>query len=128
MLFYPTTLNLTRFLTNDAPKLKEDEHDIRVISVVDAWKHSDSRCKNYVMHVLTYSLYNVYSNKKTTNKIWESLNRKYKTEDGGVKKFVVGRFLDYKIIDSKTVVSQIQELQIILYEIYVERMMLNETF
>ena len=28
MLFYLTTLNLARFLTKDAPKLKEDEHDI----------------------------------------------------------------------------------------------------
>ena len=36
MLFYLTTLNLTRFLTEDAPKLKEYEHDIQVISVVNA--------------------------------------------------------------------------------------------
>ena len=28
MLFYQTTFNLTRFLTEDTPKLKEDEHDI----------------------------------------------------------------------------------------------------
>ena len=28
MFFYVTTLNLARFLTKDAPKLKEDEHDI----------------------------------------------------------------------------------------------------
>ena len=32
MLFYLTTLNLPRFLTKDAPKLKEDEHDICVTS------------------------------------------------------------------------------------------------
>ena len=36
MLFYLTTLNLMRFLIEDAPKLKEDEHDIQVISVVNA--------------------------------------------------------------------------------------------
>ena len=53
-----------RFLTEDAPKLKEDEHDIQVITVVDAWKHSNFLCKNYVMNVLTDSLYNMYSNKK----------------------------------------------------------------
>ena len=41
MLFYLTTLNLTRFLTEEAPKLKEDERDIQVISIVDAWKHYD---------------------------------------------------------------------------------------
>ena len=40
----------------------------------------------------------------------------------------MGRFLDYKIVDSKTVVNQVQELQVILHEIHVEGMMLNETF
>ena len=64
MLFYLTTLNLTRFLTEEAPKLKEDKHDIQVINVGDAWKHYDFLCKSYVMNALTYSLYNVYSDKK----------------------------------------------------------------
>ena len=40
----------------------------------------------------------------------------------------MGRFLDYKMVDSKTVVSQVQELQVILHEIHVEGMMLSETF
>ena len=53
---------------------------------------------------------------------------KNKTEDVGTKKFVVGCFLDYKMIDSKTVVSKVQEPQVILYEIHVEGMMMNETF
>ncbi|RVX15562.1 hypothetical protein VitviT2T_002285 [Vitis vinifera] len=128
MLFYLTTLNLARFLTEDAPKLKEDEHDIQVISVIDAWKHSDFLCRNYVMNGLADSLYNVYSDKKTAKELWESLDRKYKTEDVGAKKFVVGRFLDYKMVDSKTVVSQVQELQVILHEIHAEGMMLSETF
>ena len=34
MLFYLTTLKLARFLTEDAPKLKEDEHDIQLINVL----------------------------------------------------------------------------------------------
>ena len=128
MLFYLTTLNLARFLTEEAPKLKEDERDIQVISAVDAWKHSDFLCRNYVMNALTDSLYNVYTDKKTAKELWESLDRKYKTEDVGAKKFVVGRFLDYKMVDSKTVVSQVQELQVILHEIHAEGMMLSETF
>ncbi|WJZ87171.1 hypothetical protein VitviT2T_006572 [Vitis vinifera] len=128
MLFYLTTLNLARFLTEDAPKLKEDEHDIQVISAIDAWKHSDFLCRNYVMNGLADSLYNVYSDKKTAKELWESLDRKYKTKDAGANKFVVGRFLDYKMVDSKTVVSQVQELQVILHEIHAEGMMLSETF
>ena len=40
----------------------------------------------------------------------------------------MGRFLDYKMIDSKNVVIQVQELPVILHEIHVERMMLSENF
>ena len=87
-MLYLTTLNLARFLTEEALKLKEDERDIQVINVVDAWKHSDFLCKNYVMNALIDSLYNVYTYKKTSKEIWESLDRKYKTEDAGTKKFV----------------------------------------
>ena len=49
-------------------------------------------------------------------------------EDVGLKKFVVGRFLEFKMIDFKVVIIQVQELQIILYEIHVEKMVLNESF
>ena len=71
MLFYLTTLNFTRFLIEDVAKIKEDEHDIQDISVVDAWKHFDFLCKNYVMNSLTASLYNVYSDKKIAKELWE---------------------------------------------------------
>ena len=107
MLFYLTTLNLMRFLAEDAPNLKEDEHTIQVISIVDAWKRYDFLCMNYVMNALTDSLYNLYSDKKTTKELWESLDQKYKTEDAGAKKFVMGCFLDYKMVDSKTMASKV---------------------
>ena len=59
------------------------------------------------MNMLTDSLYNVYSYKKTAKELWESLDWKYNAE---AKKFVVGQFLNYKMVDSKTVVGQVQEL------------------
>ena len=96
--------------------------------MVDAWKHSDFLCKNYILNGLDNTLYNVYSLIKTTKELWESLDRKYKTEDAGMKKLVVGIFLDYKIVDSKTIISQVQDLQVILHEIHVEGMVLSESF
>ena len=80
------------------------------------------------MNALIDSLYNVYSDKKTTKELWESLSRKYKTEDVGANKFFVGHLLDYKMVDLKIVISQVQELQVMLYEIQVRGMMLTETF
>ena len=106
MLPYLTTLNFAKFLIEKAPKLKEDELDIQVTSAMNVWKHFDFLYMNYVINALT------------TKEPWESLDQKYK--------FVVGSFLYYKMVDSKTVVSKIQKLQVILHEIHVKGMMLSE--
>ncbi|KAK3033129.1 hypothetical protein RJ639_036488 [Escallonia herrerae] len=60
--------------------------------------------------------------------LWESLERKYKTEDVGSKKFIVGKFFDFKMVDSKTVICQVQEFQLILHDIHAEGMVLGEFF
>ena len=110
MLFHLTTLNLARFLQEDAPALKENETDRQVAAAVEAWKHADFLCRNYLLNGLDNTLYKVYCAFNTTRELWESFDKKYKTEDAGLKKFVVGKFLDYKILDSKTVISQVQDL------------------
>ncbi|KAK3037053.1 hypothetical protein RJ639_031770 [Escallonia herrerae] len=127
MLFSLTTLNLARFLQEDAPDLGENP-DRQTVAAVDAWKHSDFLCKNYILNGLDNALYNVYSPMVNAKALWKSLQRKYKTEDAGSKKFVVGKFLDFKIVDSKTVISQVQEFQLILHDIHAEGMVLGESF
>ncbi|KAK3027568.1 hypothetical protein RJ639_042337 [Escallonia herrerae] len=112
MLFYLTTLNLARFLQEDAPDLGENPF----------------LCKNYILNGLDNALYNVYSPMVNAKALWESLERKYKTKDAGSKKFVVGKFLDFKMVDSKTVISQVQEFQLILHDIHAEGMVLGESF
>ena len=51
MLFYLTTLNLAKFLREDAPICSENEADRQVVAM-DAWKHSDFLCKNYILNGL----------------------------------------------------------------------------
>ena len=127
MLFNLTTLNLSRYLIEETPMLTA-ESDTQMVFAVDAWKHSDYICRNYVLNGLTGLLYDVYSSKVTSKDLQESLDRKYKTEDVGAKKWIVGRFLDDKMVDSKTIDSQVQELQMIIHEIHAERMGLMKSF
>lgn len=42
--------------------------------------------------------------------MWESLDCKYRIEDVDTKKYVVELFLDYKIVDSNTIINQVQEI------------------
>ena len=128
MLFYLTTVNLAQVLYEDAPMLKGGETDKQVQSVVKAWSHSNFLCKNCIINSLDNTLYSVYSPIRTTTKLWESLEKKYKTQDVGLKKLVIAIFLEFKMINSKVVISQVQVLQIILHEIQVENMVLSESF
>ncbi|GJX10310.1 hypothetical protein Tco_0200169 [Tanacetum coccineum] len=75
MIFYLTTLGLARFLKETVPQVEPPV---------------EGQSSN-VQAVQT----------TTAKELWESLEHKYKTEDAGTKKFVVARFLDYKMVDSK---------------------------
>ncbi|XP_060669782.1 uncharacterized protein LOC132800341 [Ziziphus jujuba] len=127
MLFYLTTLNLARFLTEDAPP-NNKESDKEILMAVDAWKHFNYLCRNYILNGLSDALYGVYCGTKSAKELWKILDRKYKIENGSFGKFVVGRFLDYMMVDSKPLMSQIHELQVLIQELLTEGMIINETF
>ena len=63
-----------------------------------------------------WATYNFFHKKEMAKALWESLDQKYKTENARMKKFIIGRFLDYKMVDSKIVIDQIQKCQVILHE------------
>ncbi|KAK6161365.1 hypothetical protein DH2020_004746 [Rehmannia glutinosa] len=129
MLFYLTTLGLSRFLKDDPPTAVGDEEvDNNRRIAVDVWHNSDFLCHNYALNGLDDTLYNVYSTFKTSKELWDSLEKKYKTDDAGTKKFVVVKFLEYKMVDTKTVISQVQEIQIIHRDLVSEGTILNESF
>ncbi|XP_070019326.1 uncharacterized protein [Nicotiana sylvestris] len=76
----------------------------------------------------TNSLYNVYSVMETSKALWNALEKKYKTEDAGLTKFVAARFLDFKMVDTRSVITQVQKLQVIVHDLLAEGMVINEAF
>ena len=56
MLFYLTTMHLTKFLQEDPPEPGTDRGSI---FAVDAWTQDDFLCRNYILNGLDDSLYNV---------------------------------------------------------------------
>ena len=102
MLFYLTTLSLAKFLYKDPSELTEGETNK---GTINAWKHSNFLCRNYILNSLDNTLYNVYLRMELAKALWDSFDKKYKTEDVGMKKFIVGKFLNYKMVDVKSVIS-----------------------
>lgn len=71
-----------------------------------AWKHSNILCKNYILSGVQDDLYNVYNNTKTSKELWNVLKKKYKTEDAGMKKFIIAKFLEFKLVDNKALLPK----------------------
>ncbi|XP_070043020.1 uncharacterized protein [Nicotiana tomentosiformis] len=120
IFFYLTTLSLQLFISKDISVLREEILENEQFVVTEAWKHFDFLCKNYILSCLEDGLYNVYSVMKTSRELWNALEKKYKTEDAGLKKFVAAKFLNFKMVDGKSVITQVQELQVIVYDLFVE--------
>lgn len=45
---------------------------------------------------------------KIAKELWEFLEKKYKTDDARTKKFIIGGFLDFKMVDSKIMIEQVK--------------------
>ncbi|KAH1108280.1 hypothetical protein J1N35_012048 [Gossypium stocksii] len=120
MLFYLTMLNMEKFLKAGPPIFREDEEDAIIAFNIDkAWNNLNSSSDE---------LYDVYSIKKMAKELLESLDNKYKIEDANAKKFFVAKFLNFVMVDSKAVIIQVQEFQLIIYGILTEGMKISESF
>ncbi|KAL6191534.1 hypothetical protein ACLB2K_037924 [Fragaria x ananassa] len=129
MLFYLTRLNLEQCLTFEGPDLPiEGDIPDETMKVVEAWTQNEFLCKNYIMNALDDSLYDVYLSFKSPKELWDSLDKKYKSEVASAKKFIVGKFLNFKMSDTNSVVKQVEELQVTAHELRDKGMGLNETF
>ncbi|KAL2526749.1 CCHC-type domain-containing protein [Abeliophyllum distichum] len=68
MLFYLTTLNLARFLSENPPTVQEGINKRESRITLDAWKHYDFFCKNYILDGLI-GQYTMYSAMKTAKRV-----------------------------------------------------------
>ncbi|GKD10519.1 hypothetical protein Tco_1190204 [Tanacetum coccineum] len=90
MLFHLINLNLARFLNKTAPQVEPPKEgklsNAQAVQAVEARKHSDFLCHNYVQNGLVGSLYNMYCKTTAAKELWESLEHKHKIEDADTKK------------------------------------------
>ena len=99
-MFYLETMNLENIIREDVPKATTDLPTREMLLTIEAWTQSDFLCKNYILNRLENNLYDIYSSYKTAKEVWEMLKKKYKTEDTGAKKFVIGKILKYNMVDT----------------------------
>ncbi|CAJ2668640.1 unnamed protein product [Trifolium pratense] len=123
---------------SDAEKQKEKDsidptaqikaQELQLKKEQQIWLHNDYVCKGYIINGLCDDLYDYYSTYNHAKDVWEALKKKYDTEEAGVKKYAVSRYLKYQMVDERSVEAQSHELQKIAHEIIIEGMPLDEQF
>ncbi|GJV26168.1 zinc finger, CCHC-type containing protein [Tanacetum coccineum] len=113
MHFLLTTLKVVYVLTTPMPDLVEDA-TVEAIRIRAKWENDDYICRGHILNGMSDSLFNVYTNVESAKELWDSLESKYMAEDSSSKKFLVGNFNNYKMVDSRPVMEQYNELLRIL--------------
>ncbi|GKC45081.1 hypothetical protein Tco_1062803 [Tanacetum coccineum] len=78
------------------------------------WENDDYICRGHILNDMSDSLFDIYQNVESAKELWDSLESKYMAEDASSKKFLVGNFNNYKMVDSRHVMEQFNELLRIL--------------
>ncbi|KAK2998599.1 hypothetical protein RJ639_024419 [Escallonia herrerae] len=93
------------------------------------WEEDD--CKGYILRGLADTLYDVYEIKyanSTANELYDDLDSKYKAEDAKNKKFLISKLFDFRMVDIKSIITQIHELQMIMNLIISKGHSLDDSF
>ena len=106
MLCYLTTLNLGQCLTFEGPESPvEDDIPDEIFKSSEIWTQKEFLCTNYILNTLNDSLYDVYHIFQTSNQLWESLKKKYKSEVASVKTLTVQKFLNFMVKQVEEILS-----------------------
>ncbi|XP_057775321.1 uncharacterized protein LOC130994291 [Salvia miltiorrhiza] len=127
MLFYLTTVGFAGFLMDDRPPTpSEGEMSFEVRAGYANWCQGDYLCRNTILMSLDERLYNVFKVHKTSKEVWETLDLKYQVDKTNTTKYVVAKWLDYKMVDSRPVMDQVEEFQTLSHEVQAEGMPLAD--
>ncbi|KAL0453758.1 UNVERIFIED_CONTAM: hypothetical protein Slati_1353900 [Sesamum latifolium] len=93
------------------------------------WIERDQIGRGAILSALSNTLFDVYcSNSSTTKSLWDELDQKYNTEDQGLEKYSVFKFMRYQMIEGRFVAEQTHEIISLEHALTDAEMKLPEKF
>ena len=78
------------------------------LKVYAMWEEKDGAARAAILAALANTLFDVYSSDIYTAKtLWEKLDHTHNVDSQGLEKYYVARFLDYKLVDTKSITEQV---------------------
>ena len=82
-------------------------------------------CKNDILNALDSTQYNMYCSINSVKALLKILDKNFKVEIISMEKFKVDKFSDFKMVDSRIIISQVQEFRLILHDIYAKEVLIE---
>ncbi|XP_062179609.1 uncharacterized protein LOC133884273 isoform X1 [Phragmites australis] len=92
------------------------------------WEKANASALARLLAVLSNRLFDVYVGFGEARKVWTELNDKYAESDNGNESFMVASYLNFRMGDSRSVMEQIHELQLIVRDLGQYGCVLPENF
>ncbi|KAL0339154.1 UNVERIFIED_CONTAM: hypothetical protein Sangu_1437500 [Sesamum angustifolium] len=75
------------------------------------WTKRDQIGRGAILSALSNTLFDVYcSNSYTAKSLWDELDRKYNTEEQGLEKYSVSKFMRYQMVEDRSVAEQTHDI------------------
>jgi hypothetical protein len=81
-----------------------------------------------VVEVLTETLQDMYLHYKTSTEMWDTLNIEYGGSDVGTEMCIIEQYQDYQMVDGKSVVTQAHEIQCMVKELELLKIVVPDEF
>ena len=126
MKFLLTSMNVVYVLTTPIPEDYGDDATMEQMRSRSKWENDDYVCRGLILNGMSDTLFDIYQNVESSQELWDSLEAKYMAEDASSKKFLVSNFNNYKMVDSRPVMDQYNELLSILGRFTQHKMNMDE--
>ncbi|KAK9053659.1 hypothetical protein SSX86_024733 [Deinandra increscens subsp. villosa] len=77
-------------------------------------KEAEDLCLGHIKNSLSDRLYDLYAQVKSPKELWKALELKYKAHEDGTNKYLIAKYLDFQMVDEKSILEQVHELQVLV--------------
>jgi len=106
-----------------------DQEKADTVKAFAKWAEKDGVARAAILAALTNTLFDVYSSDAYSAKLlWEKLDQTHNTDSQGLEKYSVARFLEFKLVDNKSMTEQVHEFEMIVHALKESGMNLPEKF
>ncbi|KAL0301905.1 UNVERIFIED_CONTAM: hypothetical protein Sradi_6467300 [Sesamum radiatum] len=113
-----TAIVTTSQTVTDSSK-REDELKVK-------YERDNKMVKGHLLNYMTNTLSDLFVNHKSARTIWNTLESRYGGDDAGRKMYVVGKWLEFQIMDGKSIMDQVHKYENLVANVLSEDMKMCE--